>query len=255
MTSFLPTISIMKINKTILKILSVILALLLWQVLAVVIQSPILIVGPLEVCARLTTLWKEPLFFSSIQFSFLHIASGFALGVLAGLLLGFIAGRFSFVETFLWPYMACMKSVPVASIVVICLILLSASNLSVFVSFLIVVPVMYHNTLTGFTSRDKSMQEMADCFRLPGRKRFCYVTIPSMKPYLLAGIRTSSGLAWKAGVAAEVIGTPKGSIGQQIFLSKVYIDTDDLLAWTFVLVVLSVLFEKLVVTLFKKILP
>lgn len=76
-----------------------------------------------------------------------------------------------------------------------------------------------------------------------------------MKSYLLAGISTACGIAWKAGVAAEVIGTPNGSIGQQIFLSKVYLDTDDLLAWTVVLVVISVIFEKLVVVAFRKLLP
>lgn len=96
---------------------------------------------------------------------------------------------------------------------------------------------------------------MAFIFHLGGLNKFWHITLPQMKSYLLAGISTACGISWKAGVAAEVIGTPNGSIGQQIFLSKVYLDTDDLLAWTVVLVVISVIFEKLVVVAFRKLLP
>ena len=53
------------------------------------------------------------------------------------------------------------------------------------------------------------------------------------------------------GVAAEIIGMPKGSVGQMLYMSKIYLDTDDLLAWTVIIVVLSVIFEKLVVLALK----
>lgn len=52
-------------------------------------------------------------------------------------------------------------------------------------------------------------------------------------------------------MAAEIIGMPKGSVGQMLYMSKIYLDTDDLLAWTVIIVVLSVIFEKLVVLALK----
>lgn len=54
---------------------------------------------------------------------------------------------------------------------------------------------------------------------------------------------TSLGLAWKAGIAAEVLCTPKGAIGTQLYNAKIYIETTDLFAWTFVVVILSLLLE------------
>lgn len=99
------------------------------------------------------------------------------------------------------------------------------------------------------------MLELVQVYGIKGTKRFWHITLPAMKPFLLAGIQTGAGVAWKAGVAAEVIGNPNGSIGQQIFLSKIYLATDDLLAWTLVLVVISIVFEKLVTLLVKKLLP
>ena len=52
-------------------------------------------------------------------------------------------------------------------------------------------------------------------------------------------------------MAAEIIGIPEGSVGEKLYMSKIYLDTDDLFAWTVVIVVISFLFEKLVVSLFK----
>lgn len=138
----------MKQNKDRLgKALAVIFALLIWQTAAVAVDQSILLVSPIDVALRLTTIWQVEGFASSIWFSFYHIAGGFLLALVSGILLAALSGRFRWVETALWPFMITVKTVPVASFVVICLIWLSAQNLSVFISFLIVLPVVYGNVL------------------------------------------------------------------------------------------------------------
>lgn len=154
-------------------------------------------------------------------------------------------GHFRWVETLLWPFFVTIKTVPVASFVVICLIWLSAENLSVFISFLIVLPVVYGNVLEGLKSEDKLMLEVGTVFKMPPLRKVLYIHLPQLKPFLMSACATALGMAWKAGVAAEIIGTPDGSIGKQLFYSKIYLDTDDLLCWTVIIVIISVLFEKL----------
>ena len=61
-------------------------------------------------------------------------------------------------------------------------------------------------------------------------------------------------MAFKSGIAAEVIGRPLRSIGTGIYLSKISLATADLFAWTFCAVVLAFLFEKLITRLMKRIL-
>ena len=46
-------------------------------------------------------------------------------------------------------------------------------------------------------------------------------------------------------IAAEIIGIPKGSIGENLYNAKIYLETPDLFAWTFVIIAVSVLFEKI----------
>lgn len=227
------------------KTLAVIFALLVWQTAAVAVDQSILLVSPIDVALRMTTIWQVEGFASSIWFSFYHIAGGFLLALVSGILLAALSGRFKWVETALWPFMITVKTVPVASFVVICLIWLSAQNLSVFISFLIVLPVVYGNVLQGIKSEDGKMLEVAEVFRMPMHRRILYIHMPQLKPFILSACATALGMSWKAGIAAEIIGTPDGSIGKQLYYAKIYLDTDDLLCWTVIIVIVSVAFEKL----------
>lgn len=227
------------------KALAVIFALLVWQTAAVAVDQSILLVSPIGVALRMTTIWQLNGFASSIWFSFYHIAGGFLLALVSGILLAALSGRFKWVETALWPFMITVKTVPVASFVVICLIWLSAQNLSVFISFLIVLPVVYGNVLQGIKSEDGKMLEVAEVFRMPVLRRILYIHMPQLKPFILSACATALGMSWKAGIAAEIIGTPDGSIGKQLYYAKIYLDTDDLLCWTVIIVIVSVAFEKL----------
>ncbi len=78
------------------------------------------------------------------------------------------------------------------------------------------------------------------------------IDIPSVKPFFLSATSVALGLAWKAGVAAEVIGIPTGSIGEMLYQAKLYLETADLLAWTVMIVITSVAFEKLFMLLTRK---
>ena len=176
----------------------------------------------------------------------------FFLGLFLGCVLAWAAAASRLVKTLLWPWMAAVKSVPVAAIVVICLIWLSGRNLSVFITFLVVCPVVYQNLLTGMTASDErteQMDEMALIFRMTRTKKLRYILIPRLLPYLNAACRVAAPMAFKAGIAAEIIGTPAGSIGKQMYLAKTWLATDDLLAWAVVIVLLSAACEKVLLVI------
>ncbi len=230
------------------------LALAFWQIAAMVIHQNILLVTPTAVLMRLTTIWQVEGFWSSIWFTFYHIAGGFFMGLLLGVGLAFLAYKWNLVETLLWPRLITFRSVPVASIVVISLIWLSAKNLSIFISFLIVLPVVYQNMLTGLRAMNQDMEELAVVYQIPWYRKLKAITLPQIKSYLISACSVTTGMAWKAGVSAEIIGTPNGSIGKMLYIAKIYLDTDDLLAWTVIIVVISVLSEKLFMWGLKKVL-
>ena len=96
------------------------------------------------------------------------------------------------------------------------------------------------------------MTEMADVFSLAHRKRLLYIWVPQVKPFLLSGCKSAIGLAFKSGIAAEVIAIVAGSVGEQLYSGKLYFESDALLAWTLLIVVMSVAVEKLFMLLLKR---
>lgn len=226
--------------------------LIVWQLASVAVGSDILLVSPITVVARLLQLVTESAFWKTILFSLVRIAGGFFLAVLSGCLLAALSSRFAKIRDLLQPLVLAVKTVPVASFIILALVWFSSENLAVFISFLMVFPVIYTNVLDGIRETDRELLEMAEVFEIPMGRRIRYIYVPQVFPYFESGCTVALGLCWKSGIAAEVIGMPRGSIGERMQQAKVYLDTPDLFAWTLVIVVLSLVFEKIVLWGLKK---
>ena len=221
------------------------LAVLVWQAASMAVGSALLLPSPAAVLVRLAALLPDGAFWRAVWFSFCRIAGGFGAALVLGTALAFAAGRWPVVDVLLRPYVLAVKSVPVASFIILALIWMRASSLPLFISFLMVFPILYTNVLAGIRSADRELLEMARVFRVPWLRQARCILLPAAEPFLLAGSAAALGMSWKAGVAAEVIGMPVPSIGERLQQAKVYLDTPELFAWTLVIVLISVGFEKL----------
>lgn len=218
---------------------------LLWQIAAWQFDRGILFVGPADVCRALAVQITEPEFWMTIAYSSAKICGGFLAAFAAGLFVGIAAGKCRIFGEFLEPAVGFFQSVPVASFVILALMWTGSENLSVLISFLVVFPVIYRNTVQGMNGADEKLLEMAQVYGMGAGRRFCYIYWPAVFPYLLAGSRTAFAMAWKSGVAAEVIGVPDLSIGEKLYMAKIYLSTAELFAWTLVVILASRLFEYL----------
>ena len=224
--------------------------LLVWQGAAMALRAlyphgALLLASPLSALERLFTLAGTAAFWQAVLASASHILGGFLLSCALAVVLAALSARFSCVEELLAPTVEVIKTVPVASFVILALIWFGSRNLSVFIALVMVFPVIYTNVLAGVRAADRELAEMARVFRIPLLRRIRCITLPQVAPYFRAGCALGLGLCWKAGVAAEVIGMPVPSIGERLQQAKVYLDTPELFAWTLVIVLISVGFEKL----------
>ena len=106
--------------------------------------------------------------------------------------------------------------------------------------------MVYAGTLDGLRQIDPKLTEMARVFRMSRLNRLRCVALPAVTPSLTSALTVAMGLAWKSGVAAEVIGIPTGSIGERLYKAKVYLATPDLFAWTLTIVLISAACTRLV---------
>jgi NitT/TauT family transport system permease protein len=220
-----------------------------WQVAAAVVDQEILLVSPAGVLARLADLVATADFWATVAHSLARIGAGFALAALAGVLGAALAARFVLAEALLTPLATVIRTMPVVSFIILVLIWADSGRLATVVSVLMVAPIMYANVLEGIRHRDPALLEVAAVFGVPLRRRLPAVDVPAVLPFFAAGCRIGMGLAWKSGIAAEVIGLPEGSIGERLYEAKVFLGTADLFAWTAVIVTLSFCLERALLAL------
>ena len=206
--------------------------LLLWQLASMAVGLPLLLPSPLAVLLRLGQLCTGADFWLTVASSLLRILLGFLLGVLFGTALAGLCWRFRLIDALARPLLGVLKSTPVASFIILALVWVKTTWLATVISFIMVLPLIYANVREGIDSRRKTF-------------RYCY--LPAILPFFLSAISSALGFAWKSGIAAEVLGRPARAIGSQIYDSKIYLETPDLFAWTLVVILLSVLLERLAV--------
>ncbi len=207
------------------------------------IDQRLILVSPSDVVKSLISLVPQREFIASIGASTLRIVSGFMLGLCAGTLLAVFAVKNRFIKDFISPFMATVKAVPVASFTILALFLIPSKNLSILVTLLIALPVVYSNILTGIESTDKGLLEVAELFNISPVRKTVFIYFSQILPYFRAACSTASGLSWKSGVAAELIVIARGTIGERLYDAKTGFEMDKLFAWTLVVILLSYLTE------------
>ncbi|MEG1476565.1 MAG: ABC transporter permease subunit [Oscillospiraceae bacterium] len=226
----------------------------IWQGASMLIGQSLLLASPFSAFTALLRLFTTHEFWLSVDHSFLRIVSGFLLGLRVGLLLAVFSAAASMVRILLAPFMLTVRSVPVASFIILALLWLkNAGNLAVLISFLMVLPVVYGNVLEGIINTDKKLLQMAKVYNMPFYKKLLYIYLPDVQPFFVSACTAALGLCWKSGVAAEVIGITENSIGGGLYNAKLYFATDEVLAWTAVIVLLSFTFERIFLSAIKAI--
>lgn len=223
-----------------------------WALAAHRFGKPLLFPSPLSVLETLGKLLVTKEFYLITAKSIGSILFGTLSAILCACVLALVTARIRFIRELIHPVMAVVKATPVASFIILMLLFLGPVKVPAFITFLIVLPIVWTNLDQGFASIDEQLLEVAKMYRFSFTKRLRVLTLPSLKPYFLSACKTSIGLAWKAGVAAEIIAMPQGTIGTQIGEAKLYIMSAEMFAWTLTVVLLSLFIELGVSYLFKK---
>lgn len=224
--------------------------LFVWQVCAWGVEiyldgkgHELLLPYPTTVLTTLLSLTQQMKFWLYTGCSLLRILSGMVIGTLLGCLLGWITCTNTLADRLLSPAIRVIRATPVASFILLVILWTHRDLVPVVISALMVIPVVWENLCRGIQATDASLLELARAYRFSFLKTVRLVYLPSLRPYLTAAITTAMGLAWKSGIAAEVLCLPKQAIGTEIYQTKLYLEVPTLFAWTFTVVCLSLMLE------------
>ena len=240
-------------TKKILKAVLVTIAwLVIWEIIHLIVGKDILIPSPISVFLKIIELAGTGRFWGGIGASILRIVIGYLAGLLGGVIFGIITSLSKVLDAFFSPISKIIRATPVASFIILLFVFIAKNSIPAVTAFLIVFPVTWANVYEGIKATDGKLLDMAKVFGVSKGRMIKGIYIPSIMPFFMSSAKMGMGLAWKAGVAAEVLTNPKFGIGTYLYESKIYLETTDLFAWTAVIIIISVILEKLLVKLIGK---
>ena len=239
-------ISTMSASKKLLKLSLVILFWLgVWQIAASLANRGLIIdiPTPITTLAALIRMAPKRSFLLAVIGSVGRIVLGYLIAAVSGVLCALAAHRLPLFRALTAPILQMIRAVPVAAFIILVYLWLKEGAIPVFISFLMVFPLMWANTEAGLAAIDTKLIEMARVMELPRKSILRHIIFPAVLPPIAAALTTGLGFAWKSGVAAEVICRTGDSVGNLLWASKTSVEYDEVFAITAVIVVLSVLLE------------
>ena len=218
----------------------------MWQLSAMAVDLELILPSPLTCAKTLIALLPTKELWIAVGGTLGRVFGGYAIGCAAGILLGAAAYFIPTAGEFVKPLMTVIKATPVSSFILLAVLWMSPNSVPVLIGALMVTPIVFGNMITGLGEHSKKLREVAFVYGLSPAECAQKLFIPAVIPYISAACLTSLGLAWKAGVAAEVLVVTKNSVGQWLYYSKLYFETAQLFAWTVVVVLLSFVLERIV---------
>ncbi len=208
--------------------------------------NELLLPYPATVLLALFRLARSPEFWWTALASLARIAAGMAGGAVLGGLLAALTCTSPWCRRLFAPVIRIVRATPVVSFILLVLLWTGRDQVPAVIAGLMVLPVVWENLTQGIRATDGQLLELARAYRFSPWKTVRLIYLPSLRSHFTSGLLTCMGLAWKSGVAAEVICPPKLAIGTEISQARTALETPELFAWTLVIIALSLLLEGLV---------
>jgi len=142
----------------------------------------------------------------NILFSLQRVAVGFGLAALVGIPMGFMIGRFSFLNNMVSPLISLLRPVsPLAWLPIGLLVFKAANPAAIWTIFICSIWPMIINTAVGVQRVPSDYLNVARVLNLSEWKVITQILFPAVLPYMLTGVRLSVGTAWLVIVAAEML--------------------------------------------------
>ncbi|MEQ8200781.1 MAG: ABC transporter permease [Syntrophomonadaceae bacterium] len=231
------------IKNSLLTTASVLALLLVWKLLALYWNQELIMPSPETTLVKMWQVIQTDNFWPAVGYTLGRGLLGFFISCVVGLVAGFAAGFSPPVLWLLQPWVTVVRTIPVMSVIILAIIWFKTDIVPIFVTFLMIFPIIYSNVLSGIKNIDQQLLEMARMYRVKPRRIMTELYLPAILPYLLAGASNAMGITWKVIIAAEILSQPRFAIGTNLMIAKIDLETARVFAWTAVAIFISFVLE------------
>lgn len=226
------------------KFLSIFFFLIIWEGVALYIDNSLLFPRVSEIFLSLKNLVASRDFILILW----NTLSRFFISIVFSLILAIIFSvasyRYEVISFLLFPFIIFLRAVPTIAIIIVVLIWSSVEKVPIVVGVLILFPILYESILGGIKNVDKNLLKMSKVFKVPTKRVVRDIYIPSIYYSISSNIPSYIGLTFKVIIAGEVLSQESLSIGGEIFINKIYLESSNIFTWIIVVIVLNYFLEK-----------
>ena len=233
----------MKFKRVIYFIIGIIIFIALWSFISKKINSEIIFPNIKSIINKLLEIVSEKSFYKDLLSSMIRVLITFALSFLAAFIFGIISGIFNGFRYILMPMINFIRTIPTIPLILVAVIWFDNNTVPIFVSMLVIFPILYDSVCNGIINVDKNLIDMSLSYNVSLKTQIINLYIPSIKPYILTGVSQSMGITWKSILAAEILAMPSLGIGTKLYESHLYLDTIGLFAYCLIAVIFNGIFE------------
>ena len=221
---------------------SVVLGIAIWWGLAL---SGFDIPTPPSVLKRAGELIADGTLIKDIGASLTRVLSGFLLGVLAAIPVGFLMGWYGTIRGLVEPWVQFFRTIPPLAIIPLAIVLMGIGETpKIFVIFLASFLACVIATFQGVVNVDKTLINAARVLGANDRVIFARVVVPASTPFILVGMRVGLGSSWATLVAAELIAAQQG-LGYRMQSAQLYYDLPTIFVGLITIGVLGLLMDRI----------
>ncbi|HHX68090.1 MAG: ABC transporter permease subunit [Miniphocaeibacter sp.] len=218
----------------------------IWEITYRIINKPIVLPSPKNIIIKLMELIQEKNFYFSVLNSVKSIGFGFTIAYTLGIFFALLNLLIPITKDIFLPIFNILRVTPIASFIILALVFMKVEKLPILVCVFMVLPLVWRNAIEGFKAVDYNLIEMSEFFKVSKISQLKNIYLPYSLPFLLAAVHTGFGYAWKSVITAEVMASATMTIGSHIADGKIYLNTDEIFAWTIVVIIMSILTEKII---------
>lgn len=233
----------MKVIKKYSPIITIIFIVILWYVVAAVVDNKLIFPTPYETAVEMVGVFKTSAFYRALLGSLVRTVLSFLIAFVLAVGLALLSNAFSVFERLFYPVVVIVRATPTMSVIFLCLIWFSSKISPMLVAIAVIFPTMYSSVLTAIKSCDKSLIEMSQIYKVPLFTRITRLYLPFVSDKVFSDALSAISLNVKLIVAAEALAQTKISLGVEMQIAKLNLETATLFAYTVAAVALSFLLE------------
>jgi NitT/TauT family transport system permease protein len=216
----------------------------IWAFISSVILDEFTLPGPVKVGKAIWEIVESGAFVNDFQASITKTFVGFGIAVLFGVPVGFLMGKTGYWKAFFHDGVVGAGSVPGIVYAIMALVIFGIGFLGpVLAVGLISMPYIALNVAEGLEGVDDNLLRMSTAYGRTDRQTMRHILIPSILPFVFAGVRLSFAIAWKVEALTEVFGSSDG-VGFQIRFAFQSFSITRVLAWTLMFIVFLLVIER-----------